>query len=122
MPWGSDVQRNETPTGLALFPKDNLPPHETAACFLNVKRWTIMPSGGHFTALEEPAPLVDLFTGCEVALFMVPAVRYREAPNTVPPPSGRHLAALFRGGEKRSCDVQTKDQARCHPQSATLGG
>jgi len=27
--------------------------------FFNVQRWTLMPSGGHFGAMEEPELLVD---------------------------------------------------------------
>ncbi|PCL93290.1 epoxide hydrolase family protein [Paenibacillus lautus] len=45
----------EVPTGIALFPEDILlPPKEWASRNLNVTRWTSMPSGGHFTAMEEP--------------------------------------------------------------------
>lgn len=43
------------PTGIALFPADILlPPKEWAVHNLNVTRWTPMPRGGHFTAMEEP--------------------------------------------------------------------
>ncbi|HEY4103118.1 MAG TPA: epoxide hydrolase [Polyangiaceae bacterium] len=43
------------PTGFALFPKDiGHPPREWAARFFNVQRWTELPRGGHFAALEEP--------------------------------------------------------------------
>ncbi|MCM3313998.1 epoxide hydrolase family protein [Shouchella rhizosphaerae] len=50
----------EVPTGLALFPADILlPPKEWAMRNLNVTRWTSMPRGGHFTALEEPELFAD---------------------------------------------------------------
>lgn len=50
----------EVPTGLALFPADILlPPKEWAMRNLNVIRWTSMPRGGHFTALEEPELFAD---------------------------------------------------------------
>lgn len=50
----------EVPTGLALFPADILlPPREWAMRNLNVTRWTSMPRGGHFTALEEPELFAD---------------------------------------------------------------
>jgi len=44
------------PVGLALFPKDigGIPPRSLALRTLNVERWTEMPQGGHFAALEEP--------------------------------------------------------------------
>lgn len=50
----------EVPTGIALFPADILPPpKEWAVRNLNVTRWTSMPRGGHFTAMEEPELLAD---------------------------------------------------------------
>jgi pimeloyl-ACP methyl ester carboxylesterase len=43
-----------------MFPKDiSHPPREWAARFFNVQRWTEMPRGGHFAAMEEPELLVD---------------------------------------------------------------
>ncbi|MEP6492084.1 MAG: epoxide hydrolase family protein [bacterium] len=44
------------PVALALFPKEpgGIPPQRFAARTLNVKRWSEMPRGGHFTAFEEP--------------------------------------------------------------------
>jgi pimeloyl-ACP methyl ester carboxylesterase len=50
----------ETPTGCALFPKEVFqPPRGWAERQYNVVRWTQMPRGGHFAALEEPELLVD---------------------------------------------------------------
>jgi pimeloyl-ACP methyl ester carboxylesterase len=48
------VQR---PVALALFPKDGGPmtPRSFAERTLNVTRYTEMPRGGHFAALEVPA-------------------------------------------------------------------
>ncbi|MEK4328549.1 alpha/beta hydrolase [Paenibacillus sp. FSL R7-0297] len=52
--------RIEVPTGIAIFPGDiALPPREWADRNLNITRWTTMPSGGHFTAMEDPAPLAE---------------------------------------------------------------
>jgi microsomal epoxide hydrolase len=52
---GSDV-----PAAIARFPKDILPaPREWAERWFNVQRWTGMPRGGHFAALEEPELLVE---------------------------------------------------------------
>ncbi len=43
------------PASFALFPKDLvMPPREWAERFFNVWRWTEMPRGGHFAAMEEP--------------------------------------------------------------------
>ena len=48
------------PTGFASFPKDILPaPREWAERFFDVQRWTDMPRGGHFAALEQPELLVE---------------------------------------------------------------
>jgi microsomal epoxide hydrolase len=48
------------PTGVAAFPHEiSRPPREWAERSYNVQRWTQMPRGGHFAALEEPAMLVD---------------------------------------------------------------
>jgi pimeloyl-ACP methyl ester carboxylesterase len=43
------------PAAFALFPADiGQPPREWAERFFNVQRWTEMPRGGHFAAMEEP--------------------------------------------------------------------
>jgi pimeloyl-ACP methyl ester carboxylesterase len=43
------------PAAFAMFPADIVPaPREWAERFFNVQRWTEMPRGGHFAALEEP--------------------------------------------------------------------
>ena len=54
-------ERIETPTGIAMFPgeKDLLVPREWAERCYDVRRWTEMPSGGHFPAREEPVLLVE---------------------------------------------------------------
>jgi pimeloyl-ACP methyl ester carboxylesterase len=54
-------ERIETPTGIAMFPgeKDLVVPREWAERCYNVQRWTDMPRGGHFPALEEPELLVE---------------------------------------------------------------
>ncbi len=53
-------QHIEVPAGVALFPKDiGLPPREWAERSLRIQRWTQMPRGGHFAALEEPELLVE---------------------------------------------------------------
>jgi len=52
--------RVEVPTGCAIFPKEIIrPPRRWAEARYDVRRWTRMPSGGHFAALEEPEALVQ---------------------------------------------------------------
>ena len=54
-------ERVEVPTAAALFPAEFLawPPRSYAERVYNIVRWTEMPRGGHFAALEEPALLID---------------------------------------------------------------
>jgi pimeloyl-ACP methyl ester carboxylesterase len=50
----------KVPAAFALFPKDiSQPPREWAERFFDVQRWTEMPRGGHFAAMEEPELLVE---------------------------------------------------------------
>ena len=50
----------DVPTGAAIFPKEILfTPRKWAEARYNIVRWTVMPRGGHFAALEEPDLLVD---------------------------------------------------------------
>ena len=54
------VGSTDVPAAFARFPKDiSHPPREWAARFFNVQRWTDMPRGGHFAAMEEPELLVE---------------------------------------------------------------
>jgi pimeloyl-ACP methyl ester carboxylesterase len=51
---------DQVPAAFALFPKDLVPPPRAwAERFFNVQRWTEMPRGGHFAALEEPELLAQ---------------------------------------------------------------
>jgi len=56
---------SKVPAAFAFFPggahlKDiSQPPREWAERFFNVQRWTEMPRGGHFAAMEEPELLVE---------------------------------------------------------------
>jgi pimeloyl-ACP methyl ester carboxylesterase len=53
-------ERVEAPTGIALFPGELIkPPRAYAEKAYNIQRWTPMPRGGHFAAMEEPALLAD---------------------------------------------------------------
>jgi pimeloyl-ACP methyl ester carboxylesterase len=62
---GWDSSRIEVPTGFALFPKDlaGVPPREFAERFFPVERFTVMPRGGHFAALEQPQLLAEDLIG-----------------------------------------------------------
>jgi pimeloyl-ACP methyl ester carboxylesterase len=61
------ADRVEVPVALALFPGDigGIPPRSFAERTLNVQRWTEMPRGGHFAALEEPELYAD-----DIAAFL----------------------------------------------------
>jgi len=49
------VHPTKVPAAFARFPKDlSDPPREWAERFFDVERWTEMPRGGHFAAMEEP--------------------------------------------------------------------
>jgi pimeloyl-ACP methyl ester carboxylesterase len=53
-------ERVNVPCGIARFPKEApFPPREWVERGYDVQRWTEMPTGGHFAALEEPGLLVD---------------------------------------------------------------
>ncbi|UCH74084.1 MAG: epoxide hydrolase [Rhodospirillales bacterium] len=53
--------RVEVPTACALFPAEMLswPPRSYVERLYNVQRWTEMPRGGHFAALEAPDLFID---------------------------------------------------------------
>ena len=58
----AEGERCETPTAFANFPGEPLyqaPPRAYAERAYNITRWTEMPSGGHFAAMEEPDLYVD---------------------------------------------------------------
>lgn len=54
-------KRVEVPTGCALFPAEMLrwPPQSYAERVYNITRWTKMPRGGHFAAMEQPNLLAE---------------------------------------------------------------
>lgn len=57
-PWPIDG-KIEVPTGYCEFPHEILRPPRSAAerVFVDIRRWTAMPRGGHFAALEQPQAL-----------------------------------------------------------------
>jgi microsomal epoxide hydrolase len=57
------------PTGFCRFPKEIIRPTRSVAeaMYTNIQRWTDMPAGGHFAAMEQPAALAE-----EVRAFFRP--------------------------------------------------
>ena len=54
-PFDKTGDKTEVPAAFALFPKDiSSPPKDYAERYFNVRRWTEMPAGGHFAAMEQP--------------------------------------------------------------------
>ena len=56
-PWPID-RKISVPTGYCEFPREILrPPRAAAERLFAIQRWSVMPRGGHFAALEQPAAL-----------------------------------------------------------------
>ena len=55
-----NFKKIKVPTAIAEFPKEmsGWPPKSYVNRIFNIKRWTKMPKGGHFAALEEPELLI----------------------------------------------------------------
>lgn len=60
-PWPIPEGGVSAPTGYCAFPKEILrPPRSVAArTYPNLQRWTVMPKGGHFAAMEQPDALAS---------------------------------------------------------------
>lgn len=58
IPEGSTV---DVPIGYVEFPKEILRPPRSVAerMYIDIRRWTVMPKGGHFAALEQPQALAE---------------------------------------------------------------
>jgi pimeloyl-ACP methyl ester carboxylesterase len=53
-------ERVTPPLGVAIFPRElPMPPRSWLERVFDVRRWTAMPRGGHFAALEQPNLLVE---------------------------------------------------------------
>jgi pimeloyl-ACP methyl ester carboxylesterase len=62
LPWPIPESAAVTaPTGYAAFPAEILRPPRSLAekTFTNIRRWTTMPRGGHFAAMEQPEALAE---------------------------------------------------------------
>jgi pimeloyl-ACP methyl ester carboxylesterase len=68
-PWPIPDGGIAVPTGYAEFPREILsPPRSLAArSYSDIRRWTVMPRGGHFAAMEQPEALA-----AEVRAFFRP--------------------------------------------------
>jgi pimeloyl-ACP methyl ester carboxylesterase len=56
----SAANRVAPPVAVALFPKEiPMPPRALAERGYNIQRWTVMPRGGHFAAMEQPELLAQ---------------------------------------------------------------
>ena len=62
----------DVPTGYCEFPREILRPPRSLAerTYTDIRRWSVMPRGGHFAALEQPDALAD-----EVRAFFRPLRR-----------------------------------------------
>jgi len=49
------------PTGYCAFPHEIIRPPQSVAStmYTNIQRWTPMPQGGHFAAMEQPDALAE---------------------------------------------------------------
>ncbi len=58
-PWPIPEGGVKVPTGYAAFPREILRPPRSIAqkMYTDIRRWTVMPKGGHFAAMEQPAAL-----------------------------------------------------------------
>ena len=68
-PWPIPDGGVHVPTGYAGFPREILRPPRSVAerTYTDIRRWTVMPRGGHFAAMEQPEALAR-----EIALFFRP--------------------------------------------------
>ena len=63
-PWPIPDAGIEVPTGYAEFPREIVRPPRSVAerLYKNIQRWSAMPRGGHFAALEQPELLAREIT------------------------------------------------------------
>jgi pimeloyl-ACP methyl ester carboxylesterase len=63
-PWPMRSTTIDVPTGYAEFPAEILHPPRSFAqkVYTDIRRWSTLPRGGHFAALEQPEVLADEIT------------------------------------------------------------
>ncbi len=68
-PWPIPDSGVHVATGYAAFPREILRPPRSIAekMYTNIQRWTVMPKGGHFAAMEQPEALAH-----EIVAFFRP--------------------------------------------------
>jgi len=77
-------QRVLPPLGYAQFPRElPTPPRSYVERVFTVQRWTAMPAGGHFAALERPADLVE-----DIRAFFRPLRQAAASPAALGPDVG----------------------------------
>lgn len=56
--------RVEVPTAIAVFPAEMIrPPRAWCEALYDLERWSVMPAGGHFAAMEQPELLLEDIRG-----------------------------------------------------------
>jgi pimeloyl-ACP methyl ester carboxylesterase len=75
-PWPVPEGGVTAPTGYAAFPREILRPPRSIAetMYKDIRRWTVMPKGGHFAAMEQPEALAE-----DVRAFFRPLRQPRDA-------------------------------------------
>jgi pimeloyl-ACP methyl ester carboxylesterase len=74
------TERLRVPTAIARFPlEEPFPPREWIERGYDVRRYTEMPVGGHFAAMEQPALLAGDITASASALFRAPSAESHRA-------------------------------------------
>lgn len=60
-PWPIPDDGVRVPTGYCQFPAEILRPPRSVAerLYRDIRRWTVMPKGGHFAAMEQPEALAE---------------------------------------------------------------
>ncbi|MDQ6629358.1 MAG: epoxide hydrolase 1 [Pseudomonadota bacterium] len=63
-PWPIPAAGVGVPMGYAAFPREIVRPPRSVAdrCYIDIRRWTEMPAGGHFAAMEQPEALAREIT------------------------------------------------------------
>ena len=89
----------EVPCAFAVHPKEvMLVPRSIAAKMTNLRRWTVMPRGGHFGISEAPAGMVGEFRRVFPRPAKLPAVAAATPMTYVSPTSGRQYVVIASGG------------------------
>ncbi len=91
-------EKISVPTGYAQFPREILKPPRSAAerVFTDIRRWSVMPKGGHFAALEQPELLATEIR----AFFRAGAMTVSAMENY----RGADDVSGSAGGRRRKCD------------------